>query len=226
MTRPPLRPEAENDSLEVDLYLTSPSDADGEAEVSPDEASDDHDRTSAVNQVFDAPGHVATTASSEACAGGERAWSCSITLTGPRIFELTECTPEVRAEAHFDMAQNLYLNNSAASIVRDLKSRAWLFDLLVAHLAWLSRPEAQGGAGPGSVGPVTEARQGSISVRFDVQGQPPSATCICKPNMVPLIGRRFPRGAVCALSRRARHGQKSGRDDRPHFLSCLQVGRF
>lgn len=169
--------EAESPGLEVDLYLTSPSDADEEAEASRDTASGDRDRTLAGKQVFDAPGHVATTSASETFAGGD---SGVVTFDyahwAAHFSELADFTSADRAAAYFDMAQYLYLNNSAASIVRDLKSRAWLLDLLVAHLAWLSRPEAAGGAGPGSVGLVTEARQGSISVRYDGGGQPPSAT--------------------------------------------------
>lgn len=174
---PPMRLGSEDDDVEVDLYLTSPSDVDEKTEAAPDTASDDHDRMSAGKQVFDAPGHVATTPASEAYAGGDAGVvTFDYARWAAHFPELAALTPEDRAAAYFDMAEKLYLNNSAASIVRDLKSRAWLFDLLVAHIAWLSRPEAQGGAGPGSVGPVTEARQGSISVKYDVQGQSPSAT--------------------------------------------------
>lgn len=171
---PPARAAAEGNHLKVDPHPTSRSDASGKAEALLDAASDDDDGTLSGKQAFDPPGFGATTASSE--AGGDGVVTFDYARWAAHFPEMAEFTPEARAEAFFDMAQNLYLNNSAASIVRDLKNRAWLYDLLVAHLAWLSRPEAEGGAGPGSVGPVTEARQGSIAVRYDLQGQPPSAT--------------------------------------------------
>ncbi|UYH50825.1 DUF4054 domain-containing protein [Candidatus Kirkpatrickella diaphorinae] len=171
---PPARAAAEGDHLKVNPHLTSRTDADGKPEAPLDTASDDRDGTLSGKQAINAPGHVATTASSE--AGGDGVVRFDYAKWAAHFPEMAEFTPEARAETFFEIAQNLYLNNSAASIVRDLKNRAWLFDLLVAHLAWLSRPEAEGGAGPGSVGPVTEARQGSIAVRYDLQGQPPSAT--------------------------------------------------
>lgn len=89
---------------------------------------------------------------------------------------VADVTTSAAAEAYFDIATQLFLNNSSASIVRDTACRAHLLDLLVAHLAWLMRPEEDNGPGPAVAGPVTEARQGSISVRYDVSGQAPSAS--------------------------------------------------
>lgn len=69
------------------------------------------------------------------------------------------------AQSYFDEA-GLYLNNTPLSIVRDVGKRAVLLGMLTAHLALLNLPTSQGGLG-GSVGRVSSASRGSVSISTD-----------------------------------------------------------
>ncbi|MFT8720021.1 DUF4054 domain-containing protein [Acetobacter sp.] len=73
------------------------------------------------------------------------------------------------AESYFDEA-GLYLNNTPMSIVRDVRKRAVLLGMLVAHLATLNLPTSQGGLG-GAVGRVASASRGSVSISTDLGPQ-------------------------------------------------------
>lgn len=69
-------------------------------------------------------------------------------------------------QAYFDDAAALYLNNTDASPVASVTTRAALFNMLVAHLTALivgvnGQPASQ------LVGRVTQAAEGSVSVTVD-----------------------------------------------------------
>lgn len=63
-------------------------------------------------------------------------------------------------QGFFDTAALTILDNTDKSIVKDVNERAALFDMLVCHLAELAR------RGPGAVGAVTSAAEGSVSAGF------------------------------------------------------------
>ena len=75
---------------------------------------------------------------------------------------LAQAVAQDQAQAFFDQAC-LYLANTPAGPVRDLARRAVLLGLLVAHIATLELPQAQGGQA-GLVGRVASATQGSVTV--------------------------------------------------------------
>lgn len=75
---------------------------------------------------------------------------------------LAQAVAQDQAQACFDQA-TLYLANTPAGPVRDLARRAMLLGLLVAHIATLELPQAQGGQA-GLVGRVASATQGSVTV--------------------------------------------------------------
>lgn len=63
-------------------------------------------------------------------------------------------------QGFFDTAALTLLDNTDNSIVQDVKERAILFDMLVCHLAELAR------RGPGAVGTLSSASEGSVSAGF------------------------------------------------------------
>lgn len=75
--------------------------------------------------------------------------------------EVAAVVTQPQAENYFTLAC-LYLNNTDESIVSDISERATLLDLLVAHISVLFSPAL--GGGPGSVGRVSNATEGSVSV--------------------------------------------------------------
>jgi hypothetical protein len=78
---------------------------------------------------------------------------------------LAAVVAEPTAQAMFDEAQATLLDNSDASPVKNLITRGWLFNLLVAHMATLDQRSAQAGAaGGGMLGRVQSASEGSVSV--------------------------------------------------------------
>lgn len=72
-----------------------------------------------------------------------------------------------QAQSYFDMVENTYLDNTEASVVRNVTTRATMLNLLVAHVAALFLPTSAGGTG-GSVGRAASASRGSVSVSFDL----------------------------------------------------------
>jgi hypothetical protein len=67
------------------------------------------------------------------------------------------------AQVYFDQDAILYLDNTANSQVTDLKQRAALLNMLVAHIATLN--------GPGSsplVGRISSATEGSVTVQAEM----------------------------------------------------------
>lgn len=67
-------------------------------------------------------------------------------------------------QARFNQAATLYLDNTDASLIADLKEREQLLFLLVAHLCALR------GEDNGLVGRITSASEGSVSVSVDSSG--------------------------------------------------------
>lgn len=84
------------------------------------------------------------------------------TAWATRYPALAQAVAQDQAQACFEQA-TLYLANTPASPVRDLARRAVLLGLLVAHIATLELPQAQGGQA-GLVGRVASATQGSVTV--------------------------------------------------------------
>lgn len=80
-----------------------------------------------------------------------------------RFRELAPWVDQPLAEAFFEEASTLYLNNTAASPVPDVGKRTLLLNLLVAHLAALNAP-LNGEASPTLVGRIASASEGSVSV--------------------------------------------------------------
>lgn len=66
----------------------------------------------------------------------------------------------------------MYLDNTDASLVQDLKEREQLLMLLVAHLCALRGYDSGNGSagGSGLVGRITSASEGSVSVSVDSSG--------------------------------------------------------
>lgn len=83
-----------------------------------------------------------------------------------RFPELSGSVPAATAQAYFNDAGLLYLNNQGGSPVADVPTQLSLLNLLVAHMAKLATQEL--------VGRITNASQGSVSVTaaFDASGQP------------------------------------------------------
>lgn len=70
-----------------------------------------------------------------------------------------------------------FLDNTPASRVSDLTQRRDLLFLLTAHIAKLNQLAAAAGDGPGIVGRITDATQGSVSVSADL-GLAPSTSAM------------------------------------------------
>jgi hypothetical protein len=88
------------------------------------------------------------------------AWASAYPQLAPALVSQTQATN------YFAQAE-LYLDNSPFSIVRDVTRRGMLFGLLIAHIATLFLPSAQGGNG-GAVGRTASASRGSVSVLLDM----------------------------------------------------------
>jgi Protein of unknown function (DUF4054) len=71
-----------------------------------------------------------------------------------------------RAQGFFDEA-TLYLDNSDCSPVRDVGQRSALLGMLVAHLAKIFGPGADGQPASPLVGRISAASEGSVSVTAD-----------------------------------------------------------
>lgn len=69
----------------------------------------------------------------------------------------------------FDEACSLYIDNTDASIVQDVRERQFLIFKLVAHLSSL-RGYGAGGDRGGLVGRISSASEGSVSVSVDNPG--------------------------------------------------------
>lgn len=76
-------------------------------------------------------------------------------------------TPPDRAQAYFDEAALLYLDNSDNSRVPDAPRRLILLNLLVAHLAKLY-DGSNGNPANELVGRISSASEGSVSVSADI----------------------------------------------------------
>lgn len=91
-------------------------------------------------------------------------WSILYPTLAPKV-------PQPVAAAYFSQA-GLYLNNTDDSIVSDVGARTQLFYLLVSHIAALN------GATPASeaglVGRISEASQGSVTIKTDLSASPGS----------------------------------------------------
>jgi hypothetical protein len=74
---------------------------------------------------------------------------------------------EPLARAYFAEAQ-IYLNNTDTSPVTDVAMRLVLLNMLVAHIALLNGAGTLDGKPTGLVGRVSEATEGSVSVKADV----------------------------------------------------------
>lgn len=79
-----------------------------------------------------------------------------------RYPEFLNTVPKDVGEAYFAEA-GLYLPNSASSPVKDLTRRSTLLHLLAAHIAALNAAD-----GPGVVGRITSATEGSVSVSAEM----------------------------------------------------------
>jgi hypothetical protein len=78
------------------------------------------------------------------------------------------------AQAYFDQDCPLYLDNTASSPVPDLTKRAALLNLIVAHIAALNAPQANGQSASPLVGRISSATEGSVTVQAEMG--PPSGT--------------------------------------------------
>jgi len=87
--------------------------------------------------------------------------------------EFQGAVSEERAALLFAQAGTLYLNNTDGSPVQDVAQRQQLLYLLVAHLAALSGA-LDGGKPSGVVGRVTEATEGSVTIKSDTGLKPGS----------------------------------------------------
>lgn len=76
-------------------------------------------------------------------------------------------------QAYFAEA-TIYLSNTDSSLVSDTAQRAVLLNMIVAHLAALNSG-INGNEAPDTVGRVSDATQGSVSVSLDMGSQPGSA---------------------------------------------------
>ncbi|WP_374413278.1 DUF4054 domain-containing protein [Novosphingobium colocasiae] len=81
---------------------------------------------------------------------------------------------EERAALFFTEA-GLYLDNTDASPVADINVRLMLLNMLTAHIAALSGALEADGKPSGSVGRVSSASEGSVSVSFDTGLSPGTA---------------------------------------------------
>lgn len=72
-------------------------------------------------------------------------------------------------------AAQMYLENTALSVVSDEEKRKYLLYLLTAHIAWLMYVDSNGDGGPGLVGRISSASEGSASAATAISGAPFSA---------------------------------------------------
>jgi hypothetical protein len=87
------------------------------------------------------------------------------TVWSARYPELASSVGPALASSYFDEA-GLYLGNDDCSIVPDVGKRGVLLNMITAHIAKLNAPI--GGQAPaGFVGRVTEATEGSVTVKVD-----------------------------------------------------------
>lgn len=80
-----------------------------------------------------------------------------------------------RRAALFFAEAGLYLDNSDASPVGDVGRRLMLLNMLTAHIAALNGGLEADGSPSGTVGAITSATEGSVSVSFDSGLQPGTA---------------------------------------------------
>lgn len=73
--------------------------------------------------------------------------------------------PAAALSMNFSLAE-LQLNNSCCSVVRDAPTRAYLLDLLTAHITALLNG-ANGKPATGAVGRVSDATEGSVSASLE-----------------------------------------------------------
>ena len=93
--------------------------------------------------------------------------SFDYTAWAMRYPELSASVAQPLAQLYFNEA-TLYLNNTGASVVRDLCTRATLLNMLTAHIAALNAP-LNGQASSPLVGRIATASEGSVSVGTDLQ---------------------------------------------------------
>lgn len=74
--------------------------------------------------------------------------------------------PDAQLPLLFDQSTD-YLNNSEYSLVIDAVKRERLLYLLMAHLAYMRFGDNKGNGGPGMVGRLSSASEGSVSVSSD-----------------------------------------------------------
>jgi hypothetical protein len=79
-------------------------------------------------------------------------------------------TGQSLAQAYFDNDAMLYLDNTASSPVPDVNKRRPLLNMIVAHIAALNSPTADGKPASPLVGRITNASEGSVNVSVDMPG--------------------------------------------------------
>jgi hypothetical protein len=89
-----------------------------------------------------------------------------------RFPSLAPAVPEPLAQSYFGEA-SLLLDNTDCSPVADVNARLVLLNLLVAHIAAINGASASGSAG--LVGRISEATEGSVTIRADYTAAPGSA---------------------------------------------------
>jgi hypothetical protein len=87
--------------------------------------------------------------------------------------DLARSVTSEQSQAYFVVAETL-LSNQPNSVVVNTKTRAALFNMLVAHIAQLFAPQ-NGEPARQTVGRVSSASEGSVSVSLDFSNQPPGA---------------------------------------------------
>lgn len=87
-----------------------------------------------------------------------------------RYPELAGSTGQALAQAYFDNDAVLYLDNTACSPVPDVNKRRALLNMIVAHIAALNSPTADGQPASPLVGRITNASEGSVNVSVDMPG--------------------------------------------------------
>lgn len=91
------------------------------------------------------------------------------TVWSARFPALVPATSEPLATAYFGEAC-LILDNTDCSAVQDVNARTALLNLLVAHIAAINGATAAGSAG--LVGRISEATEGSVTIRADYEAKP------------------------------------------------------
>ena len=74
---------------------------------------------------------------------------------------------QAQAQAYFDQAGALYIDNSDCSDIVDVGVRLQLLNLAVAHIATINLPASAGGTG--IVGRISSATEGSVSVSSEMK---------------------------------------------------------